>query len=68
MKPTFAATLSRLMANITPTQLAASAGVSRPYLYALASGRKQPTISVAQRLAKALGIPVCELCGQPCKR
>lgn len=44
----------------TKTQWAERFGISRPYLYSLMDGTRQPSIDVAQRIAKATGgkVPV----------
>jgi transcriptional regulator with XRE-family HTH domain len=48
--------------GLTQVQLAKRGKVSQAYLSLLEAGqRKAPTIRVAQRLAKALGVPVGEL-------
>ena len=48
--------------KMTQEQLARLAKVSRSYLAALEAGhRKNPSISVLRRIAKALGVPVTEL-------
>ncbi len=48
--------------GLTQEQLAQRAKVSQAYLSRLEAGqRKAPTIRIAQRLAKALGVPVAAL-------
>jgi len=50
--------------KMTQEQLARRAKVSRSYLAALEAGhRKNPSISVLRRIAKALGVPVTDLLG-----
>jgi len=48
--------------GLTQNQVASRAGVTKPYLSQLESGaRKNPSLPVLKRLAKALGVPVTEL-------
>ena len=48
--------------GLTQEQLAARAKVSRGYLADLEAGhRRNPSVPVLRRLAKALGVPVTEL-------
>jgi XRE family transcriptional regulator, master regulator for biofilm formation len=48
--------------GLTQDQVASRAGVTKPYLSQLESGaRKNPSLPVLKRLAKALGVPVTEL-------
>lgn len=55
-------TTRREAAGMTQEQLARRARLSRSYLAALEAGhRKNPTMLVLGRLAKALGAPVTEL-------
>jgi transcriptional regulator with XRE-family HTH domain len=50
--------------GLTQEQLAKRAKVSRGYLADLEAGhRKNPSVPVLRRLAKALGVPVTELLG-----
>jgi len=61
-----AAVLMRLRTakGLTQEQLCKRARVSRGYLADLEAGhRKNPSVKVLQRLAKALGVPVTELLG-----
>lgn len=47
---------------MTQEQLAAKAKVTRPYLTMLETGaKKNPSLEILKRLAKALGVPVTEL-------
>ena len=49
---------------MTQEKLAKRAKVSRGYLAAIEAGhRKNPSLAVLKRLAKALGVPVTELLG-----
>lgn len=41
--------------------LAAKAGISRPYLARLETGRQDPRVSVVLRIARALGVTVNDL-------
>lgn len=47
--------------NMTQEQLAAAAGITRPYLSDIERGKKTPGGSVVLRLANACGVPVEEL-------
>jgi transcriptional regulator with XRE-family HTH domain len=48
--------------GITQERLAAQAKVTRPYLTMLETGaKKNPSLDVLKRLARALGVPVTEL-------
>jgi transcriptional regulator with XRE-family HTH domain len=50
--------------GLTQEQLARRAKVSRGYIADLEAGhRKNPSVPVLKRLAKALGVPVTELLG-----
>jgi transcriptional regulator with XRE-family HTH domain len=44
-------------------ELAKRAGISRVYVAKLESGRSDPTVGMAQRIAKALGVSLTELLG-----
>ncbi len=49
-------------AELTQEQLARKAGVTEAYVSMIESGtRKNPSLPVLKRLAKALGVPVTEL-------
>lgn len=49
---------------MTQEQLARRAKLSRSYLAAIEAGhRKNPSLDVLKRLAKALGVPVADLLG-----
>ena len=57
-----ASMLVRLRGRITQEELARRAKVSRGYLAALEAGhKKNPSLAILKRLAKALGVPVTEL-------
>ena len=59
-----AMTITRLRGAMTQEELAKRAQVSRGYLAALEAGhRKNPSIAVLERIAKALGVPVGKLLG-----
>lgn len=45
--------------------LAASAGISQGYLSQLETDEREPTLSIAARLARALGISLDELASRP---
>ncbi len=48
--------------GLTQVHLAEKAGIGQPYLAMIESGeRKNPTVEVLKRLAKALGVTVGEL-------
>jgi transcriptional regulator with XRE-family HTH domain len=48
--------------GLSQVELAKQAKVARPYLVRLESGeRKNPSLDILKRLAKALGVPVTEL-------
>jgi transcriptional regulator with XRE-family HTH domain len=50
--------------RMTQEKLAKRSKVSRGYLAAIEAGhRKNPSLAVLKRLAKALGVPVTELLG-----
>jgi transcriptional regulator with XRE-family HTH domain len=50
--------------GLTQEQVARAAGVTRFYVSQLEGGlRKNPSLPVLKRLAKALGVPVTELLG-----
>lgn len=51
----------RLEQNLTQEELAAAAGITRPYLSDIERGKKMPGGSVVLRLASACGVPVEEL-------
>ena len=54
--------LKKLRGDMKQEVLAKRAKVSRGYLAALEAGhKKNPSLAVLQRLAKALGVPVTEL-------
>jgi transcriptional regulator with XRE-family HTH domain len=56
--------LKKLRGDMKQEDLAKRAKVSRGYLAALEAGhKKNPSLAVLQRLAKALGVPVTELLG-----
>ena len=59
-----AVVLIKLRGKMTQEELAKRAKVSRGYLAGLEAGhRKNPSVAVLKRLAKALGVPVTELLG-----
>lgn len=47
--------------GLTQTELARRAGISRGYLSRLEIARQDPTLSVLEKLAKALGVKVARL-------
>jgi transcriptional regulator with XRE-family HTH domain len=48
--------------GMSQRDLAAKVGVKQPYIVQLEKGaRKNPSLDVLKRLAKALGVPVTEL-------
>jgi len=50
--------------GLSQVTLAARAKVGRTYIVKLESGdKKNPSLEILQRLAKALGVPVTELLG-----
>lgn len=50
--------------GLSQRQLASRAGVTNGYISQLEAGdKKNPSLAVLQRLAKALGVPVTELLG-----
>jgi transcriptional regulator with XRE-family HTH domain len=51
----------RARRGMTQEQLAERAGISRTYLARLETARHDPTLSVLEKLAKALGVKVAEL-------
>lgn len=59
-----ATVLKKLRGEMNQEQLAKKAKVSRGYLAAIEAGhKKNPSLAVLKRLAKALGVPVTELLG-----
>ena len=59
-----ATVLKRLRGEMRQEALAKKAKVSRSYLAAIEAGhKKNPSVAVLKRLAKALGVPVTELLG-----
>ncbi len=57
-----ASMLVRLRGRITQEELARRAKVSRGYLAALEAGHKRnPSLAILKRLARALGVPVTDL-------
>ena len=51
----------RLERKLTQEELAAAAGITRPYLSDIERGKKMPGGSVVFRLANVCGVPVEEL-------
>jgi transcriptional regulator with XRE-family HTH domain len=51
----------RQQRGMTQEQLAAKAGISRPYLARLETARQDPTLSTLEKLAKALRVKVGRL-------
>ena len=50
--------------NLTQEELAKKAGITRSHLSLLEAGhRRNPSLDVLKRLARALGVPVTELLG-----
>jgi transcriptional regulator with XRE-family HTH domain len=47
--------------GLTQATVAKRARITRQYLYKLETGKADPTVTVLQRLAKALGVPVTAL-------
>ena len=48
--------------GLTQVEVAKKAGVTQPYIAKLESGdKKNPSLAILKRLAKALGVPVEEL-------
>jgi transcriptional regulator with XRE-family HTH domain len=59
-----AMTITSLRGKMTQEELAKRAKLSRGYLAAIEAGhKKNPSLAVLRRLAKALGVPVTELLG-----
>ena len=64
MSPRFGAVIRQLRERreMTQDQLSKRARITKPYLSQLESGaRKNPSLPVLKRLARALGVPVTEL-------
>jgi transcriptional regulator with XRE-family HTH domain len=56
--------IKKLRGKRTQADLAKEAGVTKNYITMLEAGkRKNPSLLVLKRLAKALGVPVAELLG-----
>jgi len=51
----------RAVRGLSQIARAKRAGISRGYLARLEAGQQDPTLSVAERLAKALQVPLTEL-------
>jgi transcriptional regulator with XRE-family HTH domain len=49
--------------GLSQEALAEKAGLSRGYLARVETGRHEPSLSMLDKLAKALGVPVAELLG-----
>jgi transcriptional regulator with XRE-family HTH domain len=47
--------------DLTQEHLAQKAGISRTYLARIELGQHDPTLSVLEKLARALGVPVTKL-------
>jgi DNA-binding XRE family transcriptional regulator len=58
MPPTKSLRQWRVMRGMTQFQLAATAGVGLSSVTNIEAGRQEPRISLANRLAQALGVPV----------
>jgi len=43
-------------------ELAADAGISRIYVYKIKRGESEPSLTVAMKLAKAMGATISEIC------
>lgn len=54
----------RLELRLTQEDLAGRCELDRPYISLIEVGRKQPTISVLYRIAKALELPLGEFCAR----
>jgi transcriptional regulator with XRE-family HTH domain len=52
---------ARAVSGLTQMVVAKKARITRQYLYKLEAGKADPTVTVLQRLARALGVPVTEL-------
>ena len=46
----------RVLQNLTVAELAAKVGVSRQYLYRILNGQHVPSLSIAQTIARELGL------------
>jgi transcriptional regulator with XRE-family HTH domain len=56
--------MKTLRGERTQAEVAKAAGVTKNYITMLGSGRRRnPSLPVLKRLAKALGVPVTELLG-----
>ena len=56
--------IKKLRGRRTQAEIAKEAGVTKNYITMLEAGkRKNPSLPVLKRLAKALGVPVTELLG-----
>lgn len=54
--------ITKLRGKMTQEELAKRAKVSRGYLASLEAGHKRnPSLAILQRLAKALGVPIAKL-------
>jgi len=55
---------TRLLLGISQSELAAAAGVSRPYITSVETGQANPSFDVVERIAPALGLEL-RLVGEP---
>lgn len=51
----------RLLSDLTATEIAKDAGITRRYLYALEQGQYSPSVGVQIRVATALGVQPNEI-------
>lgn len=51
----------RLLSDLTATDVAKGAGITRRYLYALEQGQYSPSVGVQIRVAEALGVEPKEI-------
>src|SRR5918999_148009 len=58
----------RAQLGLSQADLATAAGVDRRQIRRYEAGEQQPTLNVAVAIAKALGISVSELAGEPSQR
>jgi len=54
----------RRQRNLTQTALAGKVGCTQAYIVLLERGRRNPTLAVLQKLAKALKVTIAELLGE----
>lgn len=52
---------ARIAANLTQESLADNSGLDRSYIGGVERGERNPTLSVIEKIAAGLGVPVAQL-------